>query len=131
MGFYDGEEVYIVPLNFGYELVDGQIILYFHSAAEGRKIELISRTKTVGFEMDTDYKLKEGKTACAYSASFKSIIGSGKASFVEDAAEKEKALQAIMYHSTKKRDLLFNDKMVSGVCIFKVAVTELSCKFHE
>ena len=41
IGFYDKEnnEVYIVPLNFGYSNVDNKRVFYFHGAKEGRKIE--------------------------------------------------------------------------------------------
>ena len=131
LGFYDEGEVYIVPLNFGYETLDDSLVLYFHSAKEGRKIDLMKKTNTVGFEMDTDYQLSEGKSACFYTAKFKSIIGTGKISIVEDKEEKEKALQSIMYHNTKKTSFVFNEKMVDLVCIFKVVVDKLSCKNHE
>lgn len=131
LGFYDGEEVYIVPLNFGYDIVHGNTVLYFHGAKEGRKIDLIGTVQSVGFEMDTDYKLNEGKTACEYSATFQSIIGTGKVSFVENKHEKEKALQAIMYHNTNKNDWIFTDNMVDLVCVFKVVVSKISCKVHE
>lgn len=43
LGFCDGDEVYIVPLNFGYEEVDGKYVFYFHGAKAGRKAELIRR----------------------------------------------------------------------------------------
>lgn len=63
IGFYDKEnnEVYIVPLNFGYSHVDNKRVFYFHGAKEGRKIELISKTKKVSFEMDSNHELIVGK----------------------------------------------------------------------
>ena len=33
----DDEYPYIIPLNFGAELVDGKVTLYFHSALKGKK----------------------------------------------------------------------------------------------
>ena len=56
LGFYEEGEVYIVPMNFGYAEEDGKRIFYFHSAKEGRKLDLISRTHTAGFELDTNYR---------------------------------------------------------------------------
>ena len=44
LGFYDEGEVYIVPMNFGYTEEEEKRIFYFHSAKEGRKVDLISRT---------------------------------------------------------------------------------------
>ena len=77
LGFCDQGKAYIVPLNFGYAVEDGKYVFYFHGAKEGRKIDLIRAGGTVGFELDTHYKLNEGDSACAYSARFQSVIGTG------------------------------------------------------
>ncbi len=131
IGFNDDDEVYIVPLNFGYDVLGDEITLYFHGAKEGRKVDLIKKSKNVGFEMDTNYALMEGDVACSYSAQYQSIIGNGEISFVEELEEKKHGLQKIMYQSTKKSGWEFNDKMVSAVCVFKIKVKKLSCKMHE
>ena len=60
LGFYDGEEVYIVPLNFGFCRQERNRHFYFHSAKEGRKIELITKAPKVSFELDTGYALQPG-----------------------------------------------------------------------
>jgi nitroimidazol reductase NimA-like FMN-containing flavoprotein (pyridoxamine 5'-phosphate oxidase superfamily) len=128
LGFYDDGEIYIVPLNFGYSEKDGNRTFYFHGAKEGRKIDLISKTHSVGFELDTNYKLNEGEIACQYSARFQSIIGTGYTSFIEDPVEKKAALQAIMLHNTAKDSWNFSDVMLNSVCVFKLEVKKLSCK---
>lgn len=132
LGFYDDGEVYIVPLNFGYNKADDdELVLYFHGAKAGRKVDLVTKGGMVGFEMDRDYKLNEADIACNYSARFQSIIGNGEVSFVEDMVEKKIGLQRIMYQNTKKDDWEFNDAMLQAVCVFKVTVKKLSCKVHE
>lgn len=137
IGFYDDGEVYIVPLNFGYTKTDAQLTLYFHSAKEGRKIELAKATPSVAFEMDTDYKLHTGdvpmetSVACDYTARFQSIIGNGILSIVEDEAEKITGLNAIMHQNTRKTDWTYQAEMVKAVCVLKLEVTKLSCKAHE
>lgn len=130
VGFYDDGEIYIVPLNFGYRESGGIRTFYFHAAKEGRKIDLISKSPSVGFEMDTNYKLKVHDIACAYSASFQSVIGTGRITVVDSLQEKEAALQAIMYHNTHKEDWNFTEAMLNTVCIFKLEVAKLSCKEH-
>lgn len=82
LGLNDDGKVYIVPLNFGFEHDDDKRRFYFHSAKEGRKIDLLKKTKSAGFEMDTGFSIMEGKTACDYSAKYKSVIGEGNVSFV-------------------------------------------------
>lgn len=130
LGFYDGEEVYIVPLNFGYKSENESLTLYFHGAKEGRKVVLSNQVKTVGFEMDTNYKLHEAETACSHSARFDSIIGNGNISVVEELTEKEVALQLIMLKATHKADWMLTKNMLNSVCVIKVEVTKLSCKSH-
>ena len=132
IGFYDKEnnEVYIVPLNFGYSNVDNKRVFYFHGAKEGRKIELISKTKKVSFEMDSNHELIVGKMACNYSERYQSVMGTGLISFVEDKDQKIAALNEIMFQSTGKKDWEFPEPMLNGVAVFMIEVTSLSCKEH-
>lgn len=130
LGFNDNGQVYIVPLNFGYVNENGKYTFYFHGAKEGRKIDIIKKNHQVGFELDTSYKLQSADIACGYSAAFQSIIGNGIVAFVENRDEKTKALIAIMKHNTGKSDWTFNEKMLDSVCVFKLSVSELSCKEH-
>lgn len=131
LGFWDGEEVYIVPLTFGYVVEGERLTLYFHGAKEGRKHDLIEKSPHVGFEMDTDYLLKSGSTACTHTALYKSVIGTGRVAAVGDRAEKIVALRAIMSHTTGKPDWEFPDGGVDTVEAFKLVVDKLSCKCHE
>ncbi len=130
IGFYDDGEVYIVPLNFGYEIKDDTYVLYFHGAKEGRKIALIQKSPNVGFEMDTNYTLKAADIACGCSAGFQSVIGSGVVSIVSELAEKKHGLSLLMEHNTGKREWSFDEKMLGAVAVFKLVVTKMSCKEH-
>lgn len=128
LGLIDNKKVYIVPLSFGYIEKNGIYTFYFHSAKIGHKIDLIKQNQYVGFEMDTNYKLKENKIACNYSASFQSIIGNGKIYFIEDIKEKKFALQEIMLNNAKKSGWEFSEIMIKNVTVFKLVTNELSCK---
>lgn len=131
VGFYDGNEVYIVPLNFGYEYIDNKLTLYFHGAKEGRKVDLMEVAPSVGFEMDVNYKLNEGEVACKYSAGFESIIGNGRISIIDELEDKKFGLGRLMLKATHKSDWDFPEAMINSVCVFKIEVTKLSCKRHE
>ena len=126
VGFYDGQEVYIVPLSFGYE--DGTF--YFHGAREGRKIDLIREHPEVGFELDTDYQLTEGDIACGYSARFQSVIGNGTMHLVEDPQEKIRGLTLLMNHNAGPREWHFDEHRLRAVAVFKLEVAKMSCKEH-
>lgn len=131
LGFNDDGRVYIVPLNFGFEVKNDERIFYFHSAKEGRKIDLIKKSKYCAFELDTNYELETANKACNYSAFFQSIIGEGSISIVDDIDDKKYALSKIMKHNTKKEDWDFDDKIVNAVCTFKLCITSISCKEHK
>ena len=131
IGFHDGGEVYIVPLNFGYEMQDNTYTFYFHGAKEGRKIDLIHKSPNVGFEMDTNYALNEADIACGYSARFQSVIGNGIVSIVSELEEKKRGLSLFMEHNTGKREWSFDEQMVNAAAVFKLVVTKLSCKEHQ
>lgn len=130
LGFCDGEDVYIVPLSFGFRSEDGKRVFYFHSAKEGRKIGLIAQNGHAGFELDTGYALQAGETACSHSARFQSVIGNGTVSFIEGAEEKEAALRLLMEHNTGRSDWEFTPAMLDAVRVFRLDVEEIVCKEH-
>jgi nitroimidazol reductase NimA-like FMN-containing flavoprotein (pyridoxamine 5'-phosphate oxidase superfamily) len=92
LGLADDGTPYIVPLCFGYK----DNCLYFHSAKEGRKVEILKQNNQVCFEFDITPEVKTGKTACAWGMKYQSVIGFGKALFIEDPEERRKALDVIM-----------------------------------
>ena len=51
VAMFDETFPYIIPLNFGTDLEDNQLYLYFHGAKIGKKIDLMKQNKNVSFEM--------------------------------------------------------------------------------
>jgi len=43
-------------MNFGMQVLEGKITLYFHGATEGKKYELIRKNNKASFEMDCDHR---------------------------------------------------------------------------
>ena len=95
LAFNNGEYPYIIPLNFGLETDDKKIILYFHSALEGTKVEIIKREMKATFEMDGKHELQyyEEKGYCTMS--YESVIGRGKIRILPEN-EKMEALKKLM-----------------------------------
>ena len=118
---------YIVPLNFGYSWED-QLVFYFHSAGEGRKIDLLKESNTVGFELDTAHVLAKAEKACDWGMKYKSIIGVGKISFIEDAKEKSLALQTVMKKYGHAGEAVFDSAMLHKTRVYKLIVQEISGK---
>lgn len=128
IGLVDGAEAYIVPLNFGYERIDGRFILYFHCAKEGRKIDLLPRQESVSFEMDRKHSLVEGETGCDFSYRYQCIMGKGRMEILEAPEEKIHGLRQIMKHYSGKADWEFRPEVTARVKVLKLSVTEMSCK---
>lgn len=49
VGLCDNGEIYIVPLNYGYEFENDEYTFYFHGAKAGRKYELAKTEPDVPF----------------------------------------------------------------------------------
>lgn len=131
LGLVEDGRVYIVPLNYGWTEENGRYILYAHSAAEGRKIDLISGGADVGFEMEAGVEYFDADTACGWGNRYESIIGEGRATLLSTPEEKRQALAAIMAHYSARKDYTFEDAMVNLVQVIQIDVTALSCKIHE
>ena len=121
---------YIVPLTYGFEY-DHILVFYFHGAPQGRKVDLISKKRVVGFELDSIGEVKSAEQACNFSVGYESIIGTGGIFPVADAEEKQHALNRIMYQLTGKDQWDYPEKMLEMTAVFKLYVDELSMKSHE
>ncbi len=127
LGLVDGDEPYVVPLNYGYTMEDGKLTIYVHGARTGYKLDLMRANPKVFFEMDCDVVPFEGKSACQYGTSYASVMGRGIAHIVEDVEEKKKAMSILMKTQTGK-DFEFTDKLVSVVSVVRIDVLDYSAK---
>ncbi|MDD5987268.1 MAG: pyridoxamine 5'-phosphate oxidase family protein [Eubacteriales bacterium] len=121
---------YILPLNFGVEDHGGTIRLYFHSALEGHKLELMRRDPRASFEMDTGHDLQyfEERGYCTYA--YESVIGKGRIRFLPEE-EKPKALQCLMdhYHPVQQeKHAWFNPAAIPRTVVYCLEVTSLTGK---
>ena len=132
LGMFDGKQVYIVPLNHGYEMdEDGKVVIYLHCAKVGRKVEILKDYPNVCIELDGRHELLEGDIPCDYGYYYASLIGNGAAEFVEDTEEKTHALNLVMKHQTGKEDWEYDPRWVNAVCIIKVELSEYCVKQHK
>lgn len=128
LGLRDGDEVYIVPLNYGYETQDGRLVLYFHGAKEGRKIDLIRANGRAGFEIDRRHHLETSDIACGFGYRFESVIGHGRIRLVEEREEKIHALTCMMKHYSPEKSYPMPDPMIELVGVLRLDVETWSCK---
>jgi nitroimidazol reductase NimA-like FMN-containing flavoprotein (pyridoxamine 5'-phosphate oxidase superfamily) len=123
LAMMDGNRPYMVPLNFGYR----DNVLYFHSAGEGKKIDLLRRYPQVCFEVEAGVKIIPGGQACNWGVSFRSIIGHGRAEFVTDADEKRRGLDIIMAHYSDG-EFEYSDENLQRTTVVKVEICSMTGK---
>ena len=128
LGLVDGDEPYVVPMNYGYVFEDGKLVLYLHGARRGRKLDVMRANPKVFFEMECDIEPFEGDIACRYGITYASVMGKGLAEIIwDDNEEKKKALSLLMKTQTGK-DFEFEDKMVAFVSVIKIVASEFTAK---
>lgn len=127
LGLVDGDEPYVVPMNYGYTMENGKLTLYLHCANRGRKLDLIRKNPKVFFEMECDIVPFESDVACKYGITYASIMGKGNAKIVNDTEEKKFALSALMKTQTGKL-FTFEDKMTTIVTVIKITSLEYTAK---
>ena len=127
LGLCVDNEPYVVPMNYGYTLEDGKLILYLHSAVRGKKLDMLQRNANVFFELDCNLVPFEGKVPCQYGLAYSSVMGRATARIVEDAEEKKQAMSILMKTQTGK-DFSFEDRLVSIVAVIRIDVTEYTAK---
>ncbi len=119
----ESNQPYVVPLCFGYQ----DNALYFHSAGQGKKINILRKNNNVCFEVDIDHELKEADQACGWGMKYKSVIGFGKAVFIEDIESKRKALDIIM-HQYSEGTFEYPEDAITNITIIKVEIESMTGK---
>jgi nitroimidazol reductase NimA-like FMN-containing flavoprotein (pyridoxamine 5'-phosphate oxidase superfamily) len=123
VAFSENDVPYIVPVNFGHE--DDR--LYFHSAPEGRKTEIIKKNNRVCFEMDVDQEVVKSATPCDWEMNYRSVIGFGKAFLVDDLEEKRRALNIIVDHYSGN-PYEYPENALRDVAIVKIEIESMTGK---
>lgn len=121
LALHDEDYPYILPLNFGIQVADGDITLFFHGAREGKKYELIDRNNQASFEMDCAHRLVTNYDTGNCTMEYESVIGNGTIYMVSDE-EKFEALNILMAHYPVGKDFKFNEADVQKTTILKLSV---------
>ena len=115
---------YIIPMNYGYK----NYTLVFHSAKEGRKIDLIKNNPEVCFEITEGIEILKSKDACSFSTKYKSVIGRGKIEIINDASLKIEGLNVLMGQITNNKNWEYSKKALKNIVVLKLEIDELTGK---
>ena len=122
----DGHHPYIVPLCFGFK----DNTLYFHSAQEGKKIDMLKKNPNVCFEFDIFTQVIKSAKACKWGMKYRSVIGYGKASFITNDDLKRQAFDIIM-NQYENGAFTYEDALISSTVIIKVDIESMTGKASD
>lgn len=118
---------YVVPMNFGMEGKE----IYLHSAASGKKIDILRSKPDVCMAFSTDHELQyinEG-VACSWSMKYRSVLVYGKVMFIDDYEERITAMNVIM-RKYAGRDFSYNAPSIREVLPFKIVVDRIEGRVY-
>lgn len=121
----DNNMPFLVPVFFTY---DGTS-LYFHSAKAGTKIGILKKNNNVCFEVSIDNGVVESDMACDFEAKHRTVIGFGKAEFVESEEEKKQVLNKIVALFTDKK-FEFPKGNLNATAVIRIRIDSIKGKKH-
>lgn len=130
IGLADGNYPYIVPLNFGYEVVGNQIALYIHGAMAGRKYEMLKKNPFCSFEMDVPLQMDCMIAQKDVTMRYKCVMGKATAHFL-DGEERQRIIDdVIMARHEETKNFEYNKVMVERTAVVRLEVTEMTAKVN-
>ena len=138
-------EPYGIPLS----IVRDNDFLYFHSALEGRKVNILRTNSIVSIAFVGDVKIPENFTkkeldemaqdkpkvssliSSVFTTEFESVIVNGNVNLVEDEEEKIKAMKLICEKYTPSKMEYFNVAISSGLKltnIYRINIINITAK---
>lgn len=123
LGMSENNIPYIVPLCFGYK----DNMIYIHTYLKGKKIDILLKNQNVCFEFDINTEITEGEKPCKWGMKYRSVIGFGKAFFINYPEQKRKALNIIM-NQYSQGTFQFPDDIVEKTSVIKIEITSMTGK---
>ena len=154
IGSNDAEGPFVVPVSFGYDWRYGEnaddsaagdanaatpscanrgparLTLWIHGATIGRKADAFAANPLVAVEMDVQNAIVgDGKTACSYTAKYRSIMGVGRIAVEADPARIRHGLTRIMEHTAPGAPSdRFADSAIGHMNLYRIDVERFTGK---
>jgi uncharacterized protein len=124
LAFSEDNRPYIVPMNFGYR----DNCIYLHSAQQGKKIDILLKNNRVCFEVDVQTEVVEDSKPCKWGMRYYSVIGVGRAHFLEEVKDKKQGLDVIMHKYSSQSSFEYSEVDLERVTVIKIEIDKLTGK---
>lgn len=134
---------YSVPVNFGYIVYEEndrkKLSIYIHGAGEGKKVSALKENPAVSFCCECGVEadsVGDKSEACRWTCYYESVIGFGKATFLEKSEEKSAGLDSLMLHNGYKipagvKKIAYNIMELANTMVCRIEVDEITGKRHS
>ncbi len=124
LGINGQDYPYVVPLSFGYEIIEGKIVIYIHGAKQGLKHEMLASDSRVCVEAAICHRFVPDEDSA--TTEYESIIGFGCAEAIsgQDAID---ALELIMEHCGMGH-IHFMHSSANYTLVYKIQLDSVSGK---
>ena len=148
VAFQDTPCPYLIPMNYGAVLENGKLVLYFHGAAVGTKLDRLKADPHVSFTIVGGSRVSpNADEACKSTAGFDSVCGTGTAKIVPEN-EKRRGLAVLMNHAAECGRLTeenggpereapyfsessFSDQAADAVIVWRITAAAVTGKHHD
>lgn len=119
---------YIIPINFGVEEREGRVLLHFHSALEGHKLELMRRDSRAAFEVDVNHQIQYFPEKGYCTAAYESVTGRGRFRILTEEQEIKDSLACLMDHYHPGENAYYNPAAIPRTTVYVLEVESMTGK---
>lgn len=130
LGMSKDNRPYVVPMNFGFEVKDGKVIIYVHSAKIGLKVDILAENPYVCVQADTLIKITTSADKTDCTSRYESVIGFGKAELMETLEEKQHAAGTMQKQLNIPKELYdhMTCKKYGGTLFYRIVLDQITGK---
>lgn len=126
----DQDAPYIVELSFGMEHADGKTMLYFHSATEGKKLDLIRQDVRVSFFMSCGHALVYDEAHQMCTMNYESVSGQGIMRMLS-GSEALHGLDVLMAHYYPDAHKGYDARTAAVTAVYGLEIRSMTAKKRE
>lgn len=124
LGLYGAEYPHVVPLSFGWEVAEGKVLVYIHSAKAGEKYNLLEQNSKVCVEADLLHRYAEIKQGLVVV--YESIIGYGHAQRIT-GMDARRGVDLLVAHCGYP-GYAYTDAELNAIAVYQITLDHITGK---
>ena len=119
LSFQNKNKSFIIPLNYGYEIYDNNLILYCYCNNKVKNLDFLIDCSSINIEIVNDNSIYK------QNLEVQKIQSNAKVEFIYDIYDKVRGLNKIIDHSTTYEKNEFKNKVINSIILLKITCNDL------